>query len=100
MFEEILPHDPLQPPFLLTFIACRRQRADHFAVVLEFKTHVETRQRQFSEQLIDVIELGALGPQELSPRGDIVKQVFDTDARARLDCIRFRFRQFPPADLD
>ncbi len=84
VLDELLAHDPLQTALLLGLAVRRRQNTDALAVVLEFKAHVETRQRKTPQQLIDLAELGAVRAQELAARRNVVEQVFHVDPRARL----------------
>ncbi len=51
------------------------QRQHRLAVVTQMKRHIETRQRQLLDHILQVIELGLLGAQELAPRRGIEEQV-------------------------
>ena len=75
MFEKRHAADRAQPPFALAALRHRTILAHRFAVMAEVNGDVKTRQRNASDNFIDVTKLGLFGAHKLASRRGIVKQI-------------------------
>ncbi len=84
----------------IVVVAHRFQHAHGLAVVAEPELDRRMRERDRLDELVDVAELGALGAQELAPRGHVVEEIAHVDLRAARVLRRRRSARLAAVDLD
>ena len=75
LFQERYAANGSQTAFFRRPFCYRAILANHFAIVGQVEAHIEARQRNAANDLIDMIEFGFFGAHKLAPRGGIVEEI-------------------------